>query len=102
MNRLPIYNQAQVANSPRNWTAYHAAQTNEKDQFQILLHDLCRAINQPPHTKGRRPLPICDVVFSAAFKVYSTVSARRFMSDLRARPAFCLSFIMFPPMRSPE
>jgi len=83
MNRPPIYKQAQVNTSPRNWTAYHAEQTNEKDKFQILLNDLCRGIIQPPHTKGRRPLPICDVVFSAAFKVYSTVSARRFMTDLR-------------------
>ena len=32
---------------------------------------------------GRRRLPLAGVVFAAAFKVYSTVSARRFMSDLR-------------------
>jgi hypothetical protein len=27
-------------------------------------------------------LPLCDMVFSAAFKIYSTVSGRRFISDL--------------------
>ncbi len=28
-------------------------------------------------------LPLSDMIFSATFKVYSTVSARRFMCDLR-------------------
>src|SRR5260370_21670907 len=32
---------------------------------------------------GRPRLPFEDMIFSAAFKVYSTVSGRRFMSDLR-------------------
>ena len=71
---------------PQNWPAYNAAQTEEKDRFQILLRDLCRGITEPPPSsvRGGRPrLPLADAVFSAAFKVYSTVSARRFMSDLR-------------------
>ncbi len=68
----------------QNWPAYNAAQTNEKDQFQVLLKDLCAGIVEPPRAKkGRRPLPISDALFSAVFKVYSTVSGRRFMSDLR-------------------
>ena len=33
--------------------------------------------------KGQRRLPLADVIFAATFKVYSTVSGRRFMSDLR-------------------
>jgi transposase len=32
---------------------------------------------------GRPRLPLEDVIFAAAFKIYSTVSCRRFMSDLR-------------------
>src|SRR5882724_5383657 len=32
---------------------------------------------------GRPRLPFEDMIFSACFKVYSTVSGRRFMSDLR-------------------
>jgi transposase len=32
---------------------------------------------------GRRRLPLADVIFASAFKVYSTVSGRRFNSDLR-------------------
>ncbi|HEY2412101.1 MAG TPA: transposase [Pirellulaceae bacterium] len=69
---------------PQNWPAYNAAQTNEKDKFQILLRDLCQRLPQSPaaHT-GRKPFPIQDAIFAACFKVYSTISARRFACDLR-------------------
>lgn len=71
----------------QNWPAYNAAQTGEKATFQVLLHDLCKGIQQPARTVGkapggRAPLSYADMVFSAAFKVYATVSARRFISDL--------------------
>jgi transposase len=68
---------------PQNWTAYNEAQTNEQDRFQILLADLCSGLVTPPTKTGRPRLPLSDAVFSTAFKVYSTVSQRRFMSDLR-------------------
>jgi len=68
---------------PQNWPAYNAAQTSEKDKFQSLLYDLCKGVPQPPARNGRPRLPLSDAIFSAAFKVYSTVSGRRFMSDLR-------------------
>jgi transposase len=69
---------------PQDWPAYNAAQTNEKDRFQVLLSDLCRGIPEPQERKTGRPsLPLSDAIFSATFKVYSTVSGRRFMSDLR-------------------
>jgi len=69
---------------PQAWAAYNSAQTNEKDKFQALLRDLCRGIQEPQTQKRGRPtLPLPDAVFSATFKVYSTVSGRRFMSDLR-------------------
>ncbi len=59
-------------------------QTTEKDQFQILLADLCRGIAEPDAAPTGRPsLPLADVIFAATFKVYSTVSGRRFTSDLR-------------------
>lgn len=67
----------------QNWPAYNAAQTQEKTQFQVLLHDLCKAVPEPIQTFGRPRLPLADMVFSSAFKVYSTVSGRRFMCDLR-------------------
>jgi transposase len=65
-----------------NWPAYNAAQSEEKRRFVELLADLCRGIPEPAQTFGRPRLPLSDVVFCAAFKVYSTVSARRCMSDL--------------------
>lgn len=68
---------------PQNWKAYNAAQTQEQDKFLVLLHDLCKGIQSPPYKTGRPPLPLADCIFSAAFKVYSTVSQRRFASDLR-------------------
>jgi transposase len=69
---------------PQNWKAYNAAQVNEKPRFQALLSDLCRGISEPPACeKGGRPrLSLRDMVFSATFKVFSTVSGRRFMGDL--------------------
>lgn len=69
---------------PQNWSAYNAAQTHEKEQFLVLLRDLCLGVSEPARPKTGRPrLPIQDAIFAACFKVYSTVSARRFMSDLR-------------------
>jgi transposase len=69
---------------PQQWPAYNRAQVQEKDKFQSLLHDLCRGIDEPRAKKTGRPmLPLSDAVFSVAFKVYSTVSGRRFISDLR-------------------
>lgn len=71
----------------QKWPEYNQAQTHEKDHFQALLHDLCAAIPEPPPkpTKkgGRPPLPLGDHIFAAVFKVWSTLSARRFLSDLR-------------------
>ncbi|HXM20745.1 MAG TPA: transposase [Terriglobales bacterium] len=68
---------------PQNWSAYNEAQTNEQDKFQSLLRDLCSGLVSAPSKSGRPRLPLSDAVFNVAFKVYSTVSQRRFMSDLR-------------------
>jgi transposase len=67
----------------QDWPAYNAAQTHEKARVAQLLHGLCEGIKQPPQGRGRPRLPLTDVVFSAAMKVYSTVSGRRATSDLR-------------------
>jgi transposase len=69
----------------QDWPAYNAAQVNEKARFQVLLHDLCRALPEPIQGKkgGRPRLRLADTVFAAVFKVYSTVSGRRFSTDLR-------------------
>src|SRR6202140_2836932 len=68
---------------PQNWSAYNEAQTNEQDKFLALLADLCSGLVSTPSQTGRPRLPLSDAVFNVAFKVYSTISQRRFMSDLR-------------------
>jgi hypothetical protein len=68
---------------PQNWSAYNEAQTHEQDRFQSLLADLCSNLVTPTPKTGRPPLPLSDAVFAIVFKVYSTVSQRRFVSDLR-------------------
>jgi transposase len=69
----------------QRWSDYNQAQVNEKDHFQTLLADLCAGIQTtlPRIGRGRPPMYLPDAVFMGVFKVYSTVSARRFMSDLR-------------------
>lgn len=67
----------------QDWPAYNAAQTHEKARVADLLRGLCEGIVQPPHGHGRPRLPLADVVFGAVLKVYSTLSGRRAMSDLR-------------------
>ena len=67
----------------QEWTAYNAAQTHEKEMVSELLRGLCDGIPSPQQTKGRPRLPLSDVVFSAVVKVYSTMSGRRAMGDLR-------------------
>jgi len=67
----------------QNWPAYNAAQTHEKSELQALLYELCQSIPEPQQQFGRPRLSLADIIFSSAFKVYSTVSGRRFMTDLR-------------------
>ena len=69
---------------PQQWKEYNAAQVNEKDEFKILLRNLCDQvpISDAPPRRGRPSIPMSDAIFMACFKVYSTVSGRRFMCDL--------------------
>lgn len=68
---------------PQQWPAYNQAQTNEKARFLELLYELCKGIDEPVQTFGRPRLSFAEMIFAAAFKTYSTVSSRRFISDLR-------------------
>ncbi len=66
-----------------NWTAYNAAQSEEKTRFVALLADLCCTVPQPPQTGSGRPrLPLSDMLFASVYKVYVGFSSRRFTSDL--------------------
>jgi transposase len=67
----------------QDWPAYNTAQTQEKALFLKLLHELCACIVEPIQEKGRPRLLYKDMLFAAAFKVYSTMSSRRFATDLR-------------------
>jgi len=71
----------------QDWPKYNAAQVQEKERFELLLRDLCKGIAQPPQAMGRKRLPLADMVFSAAQKVYSTQSGRRAQTDVRASRA---------------
>jgi transposase len=66
----------------QDWPAYNTAQTTEKKHFQSLLADLCKGIEEPEQINGRPRASLRDMLFSAIFKVYSTVSGRRFQCDL--------------------
>ena len=49
-----------------------------------LLHDLCAQIEEKPREgRGRPPIPLRDSVYSACLKIFTTLSVRRFVSDLR-------------------
>jgi transposase len=68
---------------PQDWSAYNKAQCSEKETFQSLLHELCKSIPESTEAKVGRPrMPIRDGIFCSVFKVYSTLSSRRFTSDL--------------------
>lgn len=69
---------------PQVWPAYNKAQTQEKRLFLYLLNQLCQGVGSPAqYGVGRKRLQFEDMIFAMAFKVYSTISCRRFMTDLR-------------------
>ena len=68
---------------PQDCPAYNAAQTVEKDLFQELLAGLCSGVEQPAYKTGRPRLPLSDMLYNAALKIYNGFSARRSMSDTR-------------------
>ncbi len=41
-----------------------------------------RISEEPQRGRGRPRIPLRDAIFAAVFKVYSTISGRRYMSDL--------------------
>ena len=68
---------------PQNWKAYDMASIQQKELFLKMLNGLCDKIPQPDYKFGRPKLPLRDMVFSSALKVYSTFSLRRFSTDMR-------------------
>ena len=77
-----------VVSTGQDWPAYNAVQIHEGDHFAELLRELCDTVPQPAQTRGRPRLPLSDMVFGVGLKVYSTMSGRRAMSDLRSAQAY--------------
>jgi transposase len=71
----------------QTWSAYNAAQCEEKERFMPMLADLCATLSRPYSGRGRPPLPLSDMAFAAVSRVYSGLSARRFDSDVREAKA---------------
>jgi len=69
---------------PQDWVAYDKAQTQQKELFMKLLNELCQTIEEEPIVKGKgRPkMPMRDMVFGSALKVFTTFSLRRFSTDI--------------------
>lgn len=67
--------------------SYNTAQTHEKSELQALLYELCRNLPEPEQRRGRPRLSLSDIIFSSTYKIYSTVSGRRFATDLREAKA---------------
>jgi hypothetical protein len=57
----------------------------EKVSIEVLLKSLCDSIEQSTSKSGlgRNPTPLCDVIFAAVMKVYSTLSGRCATMDIR-------------------
>lgn len=67
----------------QDWPMYNLAQIEEKKRFAKLLFDLCVGLPDGATNKtGRTRTPMADMVFACAYKVYSTLSSRRFGTDL--------------------
>jgi transposase len=68
----------------QDWPVYNEVQTHEQERFAELLSELCKGIVQPEQKgAGRRNHLLADIIMGATCKVYSTVSGRRAMPDLR-------------------
>ena len=53
----------------RDWTAYNAAQSEEKTRFVALLADLCNTVAQPKQEgRGRPRLPLSDMVCASVYR----------------------------------
>jgi transposase len=68
----------------QNWEAYNEAQRTEKARFQVLLHELCKGVQEPaekPGKRGPKPHTFADSIFAMTFKIYCGFSTRRSSTD---------------------
>jgi transposase len=71
----------------KNWSAYNAAQVNEKTMFLRILFELSKDVEEPEHPIGRKPMQLKDVVFCLIYSIYTLLSTRRSQHDLREAQA---------------
>jgi Transposase DDE domain/SWIM zinc finger len=75
--------QAKRKTYPQNWAVYNAAQNIEKPYFKVLLKDLCDSVEQIEQKGRSRPrMSTSDAIYSCVYKVFATVSSRRFAPDI--------------------
>lgn len=93
----------------KTWAAYDRAQAYEQELFGKLLRDLTATLPQPEQSgRGRRRLPLGDMVLALGLKIYSSMSGRRAMTSFRNAKADgllanCPSFSSaFRYMENPE
>lgn len=67
----------------QSWAKYNLAKTSEKRLFYELLDELCKLIPEPPYQFGRPAVPVKDLVFISALKIYNNFSSRKIHFDLR-------------------
>jgi transposase len=69
----------------QDWPIYNAVQTHEQERFPEPLSELCKGMIVQPMQEGagRRNHLLSDIIMGVSYKVYSTVSGRRAMTDLR-------------------
>ncbi|MGC9986663.1 MAG: transposase [Polyangia bacterium] len=69
----------------QDWPNYNAAQCEEKQVVQQLLHGLCAGIETPLHDgRGRKPIPLSDMAYAMTMKVYTLMSGRRATTDIKS------------------
>lgn len=73
---LPVY-------QSQDWHKYNLAKTNEKRVFYELLNELCQLIPETPYEFGRPSVPIKDLVFVCALKLYNAYSLRKIDYDIK-------------------
>jgi len=65
----------------QDWEAYNKSQRNEHRLFMELLADLVQHVDDEEQTgRGRPSMPLPDMIYASALKIYSGFSLRRFES----------------------
>ena len=67
----------------QDWSNYNKSQIEEKEKFLEIINGLIEDTEEPQYVFGRPKMPIKDLLFASALKVYSQFSLRRFQTDLR-------------------